>query len=89
MTDTGTIEVGKNADLLILDADPLADITNTRRISQVIMRGSAVRPIAVAELKRFYVRLQPDLRHATARANARAVFILSLNGVGWAKARMP
>jgi len=42
MTDTGTIEVGKNADLLILDADPLADITNTRRISQVIMRGAAV-----------------------------------------------
>jgi imidazolonepropionase-like amidohydrolase len=42
MTDTGTLEVGKNADILVLDADPLADIANTRKISQVIMRGAAV-----------------------------------------------
>src|SRR3546814_18529698 len=28
----GTVEVGKMADLLILDADPLADITNTGRV---------------------------------------------------------
>src|SRR4029077_395527 len=35
MPDTGTLEVGKNADILVLDADPLADITNTRKISQV------------------------------------------------------
>jgi imidazolonepropionase-like amidohydrolase len=42
MSDTGTIEVGKNADLLVLDANPLDDITNTRKISQVILRGTAV-----------------------------------------------
>jgi imidazolonepropionase-like amidohydrolase len=35
----GTIEVGKSADLLVLSADPLADIRNTRRISLVIRRG--------------------------------------------------
>jgi imidazolonepropionase-like amidohydrolase len=35
----GTIEKGKAADLVLLDADPLADIHNTARISAVIVRG--------------------------------------------------
>ena len=35
MTDTGTLEVGKNADILVLDANPLDDIKNTRKISAV------------------------------------------------------
>jgi len=42
MTDTGTLETGKNADILVLDANPLDDIKNTRKISQVILRGAAV-----------------------------------------------
>jgi imidazolonepropionase-like amidohydrolase len=42
MADTGTLEVGKNADFIVLDANPLDDITNTRKISQVILRGAAV-----------------------------------------------
>jgi imidazolonepropionase-like amidohydrolase len=37
--DRGTVAVGKRADLLLLDADPLASITNTRRISAVIRDG--------------------------------------------------
>jgi len=40
--NTGTIENGKIADLLVLDANPLDDITNTRRISAVYLRGVAV-----------------------------------------------
>ena len=35
----GTIETGKEADLVLLDADPLADIANTRAIRAVILRG--------------------------------------------------
>jgi imidazolonepropionase-like amidohydrolase len=35
----GTIEVGKLADLLLLDADPLEDIRNTQRIAAVILDG--------------------------------------------------
>ncbi|NYF90855.1 amidohydrolase family protein [Tunturiibacter empetritectus] len=38
-TDRGTIEVGKRADLLVLDADPLVDIGNTQRIFAVYHDG--------------------------------------------------
>ena len=42
MTDSGTIAVGKSADFIVLDANPLDDITNTRRIASVYLRGVAV-----------------------------------------------
>ena len=37
--DVGTIQPGKIADLVLLDADPLADIRNTRRIAWVMQSG--------------------------------------------------
>ena len=37
--DRGTIEVGKRADLVMLDADPLQNIANTRRIAGVFVSG--------------------------------------------------
>jgi imidazolonepropionase-like amidohydrolase len=40
--DLGTVEVGKWADLVILDADPLSDIRNTRKIWQVMQSGRLV-----------------------------------------------
>jgi imidazolonepropionase-like amidohydrolase len=40
----GTIEVGKIANLVLLDADPLADIHNTSRISAVVLQGHIVSP---------------------------------------------
>lgn len=39
---SGTIEPGKTADLLVLDANPLTDITNTRKINAVYLRGAKV-----------------------------------------------
>ena len=41
-SEFGTIEAGKRADLLILDADPTIDIRNTRRISAVVQDGRVV-----------------------------------------------
>lgn len=35
----GTVEPGKRADLLLLDADPLAEIENTRQLAGVMVRG--------------------------------------------------
>ncbi len=40
--DLGSIEVGKIADLVILNGDPLSDITRTRAIDAVVFRGEAL-----------------------------------------------
>jgi imidazolonepropionase-like amidohydrolase len=37
--ETGTVQAGMRADLVLLDADPLADIGNTRRIRAVVANG--------------------------------------------------
>jgi imidazolonepropionase-like amidohydrolase len=42
LADTGTLQPGKSADFIVLDANPLDDITNTRRISAVFLRGQPV-----------------------------------------------
>jgi imidazolonepropionase-like amidohydrolase len=37
--DYGSVTAGKMADLVLLEADPLQDIRNTRKISAVIFGG--------------------------------------------------
>jgi imidazolonepropionase-like amidohydrolase len=37
--DFGTVEKGKIADLVLLDADPTTDIRNTRKIAAVVANG--------------------------------------------------
>lgn len=39
LKDAGTIEAGKRADLVLLDADPIAAIANTAKISIVVVNG--------------------------------------------------
>jgi imidazolonepropionase-like amidohydrolase len=46
--ELGTLEKGKLADLVILDADPQVDIKNTRRISRVMKGGE-------------FIEISPDL----------------------------
>jgi imidazolonepropionase-like amidohydrolase len=57
----GTIEPGKVADLVLLEGDPLADITNTRRIAAVVLRG---RLLARNDLESLLsaVAAMPDVR---------------------------
>jgi imidazolonepropionase-like amidohydrolase len=42
LTDRGTLAPGKRADLLVLDANPLDDIRNTRRIAKLYLAGTEV-----------------------------------------------
>jgi len=42
LDDLGTVTEGKSADFVVLDADPLTDITNTRRIFATYLRGTRV-----------------------------------------------
>jgi hypothetical protein len=49
LADEGTVEAGKKANLVLLEADPLTDIANTRRVAAVVLSG---RLISGAELQR-------------------------------------
>lgn len=50
--DTGVIAAGKRADFLVLDANPLDDITNTRRIARVVIGNAEVdRPALLAVMR--------------------------------------
>lgn len=42
--DTGTIETGKRADMIVLTADPLANISNIRKLKWVVANGRILEP---------------------------------------------
>ena len=48
-TDYGTIEVGKKADLVLLNANPLIEITQTRNIYKVIKNNQVYNPETIAK----------------------------------------
>ena len=51
--ESGTIEIGKRADLLILDGDPLADMSNIRRGRWVVVNGTMYECAALWRLAGF------------------------------------
>jgi len=54
LDEFGTIEVGKSADLVLLDANPLKDIRNIRRQSLVVARGQVIDAAALPRQRIFY-----------------------------------
>lgn len=47
--DSGTVQVGKRADMVLLDGDPLSDIRNTRRVFKTIAAGVVYDPAPLWE----------------------------------------
>lgn len=60
----GTVEPGKRADLVVLDANPLQDITNTQRIQAVVADGRLYRR---ADLDRSLAEVEASVRQAEKR----------------------
>ncbi|WP_223788779.1 amidohydrolase family protein [Marinicella meishanensis] len=52
-TITGSVEVGKRADLILLRANPLADIKNTQTIQAVLFNGHYYDPKAITALDQY------------------------------------
>ncbi len=50
--ELGSVAAGYRADLVVLDANPLADITNTARIYRVVLNGRLLAPEAVSSCRR-------------------------------------
>ena len=49
LSETGTVERGKRADLILVDGDPTTDISDIRRISYVLKEGVGYAPAALYE----------------------------------------
>ena len=47
----GTVDEGKNADLVILDANPLADVANLDKIAGVVLAGTYYSKQALDQMK--------------------------------------
>jgi imidazolonepropionase-like amidohydrolase len=45
--EVGTIEAGKRAELLVLDANPISNIRNTRRVRFVLHNGNLYTPATI------------------------------------------
>jgi imidazolonepropionase-like amidohydrolase len=37
--DSGTVEIGKRADLILVDGDPVANISDIRKVARVVTNG--------------------------------------------------
>jgi hypothetical protein len=60
MKDVGTIAPGMKANLILLDADPLENIANTKKISSVIMRGTLYTRVQLDDLLNTSAKIASD-----------------------------
>jgi imidazolonepropionase-like amidohydrolase len=49
--DVGSLEKGKLADLVIMEADPTADIANAKKVRMVMKGGALYSPLELKERK--------------------------------------
>ena len=57
--ETGTIEKGKRADLVLLEANPLEDISNTEKRAGVMLKGKY---FTQSELDKWLDEIAPKLQ---------------------------
>ncbi len=67
----GTIERGKYADVVLLDANPLADISNTQKIAAVVFNG---RYFSRAELAKLLQKVEDAAKKEPAKAETGGIF---------------
>jgi hypothetical protein len=88
LDDTGTIEPGKRADFVLLDADPLADLANLRQVSRVIKAGRVYDPeVLLDPIVSSYTQ---RLHHAWLTRFAAAsitLITIAIAGTMWGRAR--
>jgi imidazolonepropionase-like amidohydrolase len=67
----GTVAMGKMADLVLLDANPLADIANTQKIAAVFVNG---RYFSRSDLQKMLQKVEESAKKQPAKSSAPSIF---------------